>query len=165
MNTTDLSAAYERLLAASQAITDDTELSAEQRADVDWTLCHVALSDRMLTLAAMQVRTVHAGTATKLIVDNESAMDPAAIATMTASTSHAQRITTVSARAAELIAELDQTSDQAAHNLITLRIHDKTGKHISDTDMTWADLIELRAHKHIPGHADRLVSYLSPQPG
>ncbi len=89
-------------------------------------------------------------------------MDPAAIAAMTASTTHYDRIAAVRQHASELISELDQTPDQAAQAPLTLRFHDKTGQHVGDTTMTWADLIDLRAHQHIPAHATRLASY---QPG
>ncbi|HTR69888.1 MAG TPA: hypothetical protein VMH41_06625 [Mycobacteriales bacterium] len=160
MNTTDLAAAYQRLIAAAQAISDGTPLDADQRADVDWTLCHIALSDHILTQAARQVRSDRPETTGKIVVDNQPAMDPAAIVAMTAVTIHQDRIAAVRQHANSLIAELDQTPDQTAHARLTLRFHDKTGQHVGDTDMTWADLIELRTHQHIPAHATRLASYL-----
>jgi hypothetical protein len=159
MNTRDLAAAYQHLFDAAQAISDGSPLDADQRADVDWTLCHIALSDRILTLAARQVRSGRPQATGKPVVDNQPAMDPAAIAAMTASTTHQDRIAAVRQHAATLIAELGQTPDQAGQAPLTLRLHDKTGQHVGDTDMTWADLIDLRARQHIPAHAARLASY------
>lgn len=69
MNTNDLAAAYQRLIAAAQAISDDSPLDADQRADVDWTLCHVALSDQILTQAARQVRSDQPETTGELVVN------------------------------------------------------------------------------------------------
>ena len=157
MNTTDLAAAYRRLIAAAQAISDDSPLDPNQRADVDWTLCHIALSDQILTRTANEVRYRRPG---KLVVDNQPAMDPATIAAMTAATAHHDRVAAVRQHAASLLSELGQTSDQNAQAPLTLRFHDKTGQHVGATDMTWADLIELRTHQHIPAHAARLASYL-----
>ncbi|MDA8298179.1 MAG: hypothetical protein M0004_16665 [Actinomycetota bacterium] len=164
MNTRDLAAAYQRLLASAQAITEDTRLDPDQRADMDWTLCHVALSDQILTHKAREVRSRQAGTTAELVVDNQPAMDPAALAAMSASTTHQDRIAAVRQHAAGLISVLDQTSDQAAQAPLTLRFHDKTGQHVGDTDMTWAHLIDLRTRQHIPAHATRLASYLPVRP-
>lgn len=164
MNTSNLGAAYQRLLGSAQTITEDTRLDPDQRADVDWTLCHIALSDQILTHAAKDVHLGRTERAGNVVVDNQSAMDPAAIAAMTAATTHQDRIAAVRRRATELIAELDQIPDQAAQARVTLRFHDKTGQHVADTDLAWADLIELRAHQHIPAHATRLDNYLSVQP-
>lgn len=159
MNTRDLAAAYQHLFDAAQAISDTSPLDPDQRADVDWTLCHIALSDRILSAAAGQVRSDRPQTTGKLVVDNQPAMDPDAIAAMTASTTHHDRIAAVRQHAATLITELDQTPDQAAQAPLTLRFHDKTGQHVGDTDMTWADLIDLRTRQHIPAHATRLAGY------
>jgi len=164
MNTMSLAAAYQRLIAAAEAISDDSPLDPDQRGDVDWTLCHVALSDQILTRTADQVRSRRPGTTGKLVVDNQPAMDPGTIAAMTTATTHHDRIAAVRQHADNLIAELDQTPDQKAQAALTLRFHDKTGQHIGDTAMTWANLIELRTHEHIPAHATRLTSYLPPQP-
>ncbi|MDA8330085.1 MAG: hypothetical protein M0027_02540 [Candidatus Dormibacteraeota bacterium] len=163
MNTIDLAAAYQRLIAAAQALSDDSPLNAGQRADLGWTLCHVALSDQILTEAARQVRCDGPETTGKLVVDNRPALDPAAIAAMTAATTHQDRIAAVRKHAASLTDELDQTPDQAAQAPVILRFHDRSGKHVGDTAMTWADLIELRTHQHIPAHATRLASYLPPE--
>lgn len=160
MNTTALAAAYQRLLTAAQALTPDSPLEPRLRADVDWTLCHVALSDQILTKAARQLLVGRTSATPALVVDNQPAMDPAAIAAMTASTTHRDRADAVRQHAAELIAQLDQIpADDAARTSLTLRFHDRTGQHISDTEMTWTELIRLRTCQHIPAHADRLRSY------
>ncbi len=160
MNTSELAVAYQRLLTAAQAINEHTRLNPHQRADVDWTLCHVVLSDQILTRTANKVRSRRPGRTGKLVVDNRPAMDPVAIAAMTASTTHQDRIVAVQQHADCLIAELCQTPEQAAQEVILLRFHDKTGRHVGDTNMTWAVLIELRADRHIPAHATRLAGYL-----
>jgi hypothetical protein len=164
MNTSDLTAAYQRLLDAAQTITADMPLDPDQCADVDWTLCHIALSDQILTRAARDVRSGRTDTTGTLVVDNQPAMDPDAIAALTAATTHQDRVAAVRQSAAELIAELDQISDQAAQAQLVLRVHDKTGQRVADTDMAWADLIELRTYQHIPAHATRLAGYLSAEP-
>lgn len=164
MNTSNLATAYQLLFDAVQRITEDAPLDPDQRTDVDWTLCHIALSDQILTHAVRSLRSSRTETSGKLVVDNHPAMDPVAIGTMTASTTHDERVLAVRHHATELIAELDQVSDQAAQAPLVLRFHDKTGQHVGDADMMWVDLIELRAHQHIPAHTTRLDSYLSAQP-
>ncbi len=67
MNTRDLAAAYQHLFDAAQAISDTSPLDADQRADVDWTLCHIALSDRILSVTARQVRSDPPQTTGKLV--------------------------------------------------------------------------------------------------
>ncbi len=161
MNTTELSSAYQRLYAAAVAISERTPLSAEHRADVDWTLCHVALSDHLLADAAHSILDHKTRSAANLVVNNQSAMDPAAIAAMTTTTSHLERAATVRRHATQLLTLLDEMPDDAAQVPLTLQLHDRTGQHASDTELTWGDLIELRGHQHIPAHADRLHSYLT----
>ncbi|WP_165969859.1 hypothetical protein [Nonomuraea terrae] len=54
MNTTALRTAYDGLLAVAEAI-GAAPLTADVRSAVDWTLSHVALSDRLLAAAARDV--------------------------------------------------------------------------------------------------------------
>lgn len=161
MNTAELSTAYQRLYAAAEAISDATPLDAEQRADVDWTLCHIALSDRLLTDTARSILDHTTGAAPNLVVNNRPAMDPTAISAMTTTTTHPERVAAVRHHATQLLTLLEQLPDDAGQTPLTLKVHDRTGQHVSDTELTWVELIELRGHQHIPAHADRLHSYLT----
>lgn len=162
MRTAGLTSAYDRLLAAAQAISPDTPLDPEQRADVNWTLCHVALSDELIADAAQSIRAGGSTAGGKVVLDNFPAMDPEAIAKMTASTTHSDRVSAVRQNATRLLSLLAQVPEESGQALIILRMHDRTGHHVSDTEMPWSDLVNLRSDKHIPAHADRLQGYLVP---
>ncbi|MFI9206026.1 hypothetical protein [Streptomyces sp. NPDC053048] len=153
MDITDLAEAYRQLVNAAEGITDSTPVTATERADVDWRLAHIALSDRILASAARDVL----GGAESVLVDNQPAMDAHAIAGLIASTTHPQRIDAMRRNAAELMDLLELTGEGAGNTTVHLRIHDRDGRHVSDSRMTWSDLIGVRANQNIPGHAVRLA--------
>lgn len=161
MRNTELASAYERLLAAARAITPDSQLDLRQWADVDWTLCHIALSDGLLADAARSILDGAGAAGTKIVIDNLAAMDPEAIADMTASTTHDDRVAAVDQHAATFLALIAEIPQELAQAPLILRVHDRAGQHVADTEMTWADLVSLRSDQHIPAHADRLQGYLS----
>lgn len=153
MQTTELANAYDNLLAAAGAITESTPLTADERSDANWTLSHVALSDRLLAAAA---REVLAGKS--VLIDNFPAMDPATISSLIASTTHAQRIDAVRRNGAEFLELVGRTPEQAGETSVRLRIFGRDGRHVSDTQLPWGELIRLRARVHVPGHAARLAA-------
>ncbi len=150
MDLTGLDTAYRQLLAAADA-TARVRLPASARDTVEWTLCHIALSDRILAAAARDVR---AGLPT--VVDNRDAMDADAIAALIAATSHAERVHLVRSNAAELLAALRAIPEDSARAIIRLRLVDRAGNAIPDQQLPWSKLIQLRAIEHVPGHAARL---------
>ena len=123
MDTTELDSAYRHLLTAAGAISDTVPLAADSRSDVDWTLSHIALGDRILAAAARDVLT---GLPT--IVDNREAMDENVISSLIASTTHTQRVDLVSRNAADLGAAIRENPDQAAAIPVTLLLVSRDGR-------------------------------------
>lgn len=154
MHTAELANAYENLLDAAEAITESIPLTADERSDTNWTLSHVALSDRLLATAA---REVLAGE--PALIDNFPAIDPATISSLITSTTHAQRIDTVRRNGAEFLELVGRTPEQAGETSVRLRIFGRDGRHVSDTQLPWGELIRLRAREHVPGHAARLAAF------
>ncbi|MFD0547494.1 hypothetical protein ACFQ1B_36320 [Streptomyces mexicanus] len=148
---------YDSLIAQADVITEATALPAAARADVDWRLCHIALADRIIAAAAREQ--IDQGTAT---VDNQPSMDPDRIKHMTRSTTHAQRVDNVRRNWAELRSLLARFSPADAQAQLTLRMHDRNGEYVSDSVLTWSELIEMRATRHIPGHRDALAQAVRP---
>lgn len=156
MDTTALDDAYQLLLAAAGAIGDTATAAADARADIDWTLSHIALSDRMLAATAREVSVGRPAT-----VDNREAMDETAIDSLIASTTHTQRVDLVRRNAADLGAVIRAMPDQAAAAPVTLRLVDRDGRPVPEQRLPWGDLVRLRATAHIPGHAERIRSLTS----
>lgn len=156
MDTTKLEAAYRGLLTVVESIPDTTGYPARARADIDWTLSHIALSDPILTAAARDILNDHSA-----VVDNQHAMEQSAIAELIDSTSHQRRIAMVRAHAHELGEVLREIPDHAAVRPVLLRIFSRDGESLPEQRMPWSELIELRATRHIPGHAARIAAYAS----
>jgi len=154
VETKNLSRAYKQLQATAEAITDGSTLTDAARAQVDWLLAHIALSDRALADAARQVL---AGRPAR--IDNASAMSKAEIATVLSSTTHEQRVDMVRRNAKELIDILDRTPHRSAATIVRARLVARNGDLVFDNDLTWGDVIEMRAAEHIPGHAASLASW------
>ncbi|MFE1775559.1 hypothetical protein [Streptomyces sp. NPDC059008] len=156
MDTKTLADAYQQLLLAAERITESTPLAALERSDVDWLLAHIALSDRILATAA---RDVLAGI--PVVIDNQAAMDDDNIAQLIGSTTYVQRIDAVRRNGAEFADLVRQVPERTGSVTVQLRVHDRSGRRISDSRATWAELVDLRATKHIPGHAQRLAELAS----
>jgi hypothetical protein len=152
MDVTALASVYDSLIAQAEAITDATPLPAATRADVDWRLCHIALADRIVATAVREQ--INGRSAT---VDNQPSMDPDRITKMIDTTTHAQRVDNVRRNWAELRSLLVACSSADAQARLTLRMHDRTGEYVSDSALTWSDLIKVRTDQHIPGHRDALA--------
>ncbi|KOU49454.1 hypothetical protein ADK54_10470 [Streptomyces sp. WM6378] len=126
-------------------------MAADSRSDIDWTLSHIALSDRILAAAAHDVLT---GLLT--IVDNREAMDENAISSLIASTTHTQRVDLVSRNSADLGAAIRATLEQAAAIPVPLRLVSRDGQPLPEQRLRRGTLVRLRATEHIPGHTERI---------
>ncbi|WP_433174697.1 hypothetical protein [Actinoallomurus sp. CA-150999] len=148
MDTTRLTHAYRDLVAAASAID-----AAVRRADVDWTLAHIALSDEMLAGAAERLLTGE-----NVVVDNRAAMDETAIAELIAATSHAERVALVHRNGAALTNVVGRIPEATADRTVRIRLVDRTGRQVTDAEVTWDRLIRMRAEEHLPGHTARLAA-------
>lgn len=88
-------------------------------------------------------------------------MDEGAIAELIASTSHQHRVAMIRAHALELGEVLREVPDRAAVRPVLLHLFSRDGESLLERRMPWRDLIELRATRHIPGHAARIAAYAS----
>ncbi|GAA2565127.1 MULTISPECIES: hypothetical protein [Streptomyces] len=160
METKDLVAAYADLLAAAESITDNSPIADADRAQVDWLLAHIALSDRALIDAARQILVGHSAW-----IDNTQAMSKSEIARVLSVTNHAERVDMVRRNSRELVAVLECIPDTAAKTTVRARLVDRNGTVVFDNDLPWGEVIQLRATEHIPGHAASLASWGSPTSG
>ncbi|MFI9051981.1 hypothetical protein [Streptomyces sp. NPDC053427] len=156
MDATELDAAYTDLLSEAEAIGDTTPLSADAQSAVDWTLAHLALSDRMLATAA---RGILSGLS--VTIDNRDTLENTAIASLVASTTHAQRVDVVRRNAADLTTVIKAIPDHAAATPVQLHLVGRDGRPVPDQELPWDDLIRLRASEHLPGHTARLKALAS----
>lgn len=156
MDVNELDAAYADLIAAAEMINDTTALTDDARSAVDWTLTHIALSDRILASAARE-----GVSGLPVTIDNRAAMDENAVALLLARTTHTQRVELVGRNAAEFSAALKALPEHAAETRVRLRLVNRDGQPLPGQDLTWSDLIRVRADQHIPGHAARLRALAS----
>ncbi|MFF4696435.1 hypothetical protein [Streptomyces chattanoogensis] len=156
MDATELDAAYTDLLAAAEALSDTTDLSPDVRSAVDWTLSHLALSDRILATTARGILN-----GLSVTIDNRDAMDTTAIASLVASTTHAQRVDLVRRNAADLTTAIKAIPDHTAATPVQLHLVSRGGQPVPDQQLPWGDLIRLRASEHLPGHTARLRTLAS----
>ncbi|MFD9304493.1 hypothetical protein ACFWCB_17855 [Streptomyces sp. NPDC060048] len=160
METKELFRAYQELLAAAECIADDSPLAESDRAQVDWTLAHIALSDRALAGAG---RAVLASREARL--DNAQAMSKSEIGRIICSTTHRERAEMVRRNAMELIDLLGLSPDEAAGATVRACLVNREGAVVFDDDLKWGDLIRMRAQEHIPGHTAALRSWARAQIG
>ncbi len=153
METAALEEAYTGLIAAATAAAPGDEASAPPSGehDADWTLAHVALSDRLLASTARQVL---AGDAAGL--DNGPAMDPKAIEELTTSAGRDVLVELVRRNAAELVGLLAQTPDNQRATPVSVRLVGDKGEELFSGAVPWGEIVRLRAEDHIPGHTGRL---------
>lgn len=156
MDTLELNRAYHDLLVTAEALTGSDRLTGAAGADVDWTLAHIALSDRLLAATA---RSVLAGTPAGL--DNSAATGEPLAALLTATT-HPQRIELVRQNAAELAAVLERIPDGQAGAPVDVRLVDKAGNPAYAGSAPWGAIIGRRAQDQLPGHTARLAALLEP---
>lgn len=152
METRDLSAAYANLLAVAEAITDESPLAEAARAQVDWVIAHIILSERMLADTAR-----HILNGQEAYIDNAPAMSKTAIATLISTRSHHDRVDMARHNAQEFVGLLDRTPQAAAGTGVPTRLVDRDGKPAFDGLLTWGDIVHARATEHIPGHTRTLT--------
>ncbi len=156
MDITKLKRAYLDLLEAADAVGLRAEkLSPALRAEIDWRLCHVALSDKILVAAVESTRLGQPA-----VVDNKPAMDAAAIAGLVARTDHNQRISMVSERANSFIASCASLTQEQANAMVQLIVYDRNGQLVSAVQLSWLDLVQIRAERHIPAHTKAVYSMM-----
>lgn len=117
----------------------------------DWTLAHIALSDRLLASTARQVL---GGAAAGL--DNGPAMDPKAIEELTSSVDRDVLVELVRRNAAELVGLVAQMPQDQQATPVTVRLVGDEGKELFSGAVPWGEIVRMRAEEHIPGHTDRL---------
>ncbi len=156
MDTTELDAAYRTLLTTAASIADTGVLPQKARTAIDWTLTHIALSDRLLAATA---RDVLIGLAP--VVDNRAAMDDAAVTTVIASTTHLERVELVRRNADDLVAALKAIPEHAAATPVLLRLVDRDVRPLPEQRLPWREVVRLRATEHIPGHTARIAALTS----
>jgi hypothetical protein len=154
MDTEKLTEAYRRLEAAARAVAASPLPTDEQRAETDWTLAHVALSDLMLAEAA---RRLAAGEPAR--IDNTTAMDPDAIRELTGSMPYEERVALVAARGALLVELIARQGPAEGAQSVQVHLVDKAGNLAFEGVMKWGELVSARATVQIPGHAARLAGY------
>lgn len=152
MQTHDLAQAYEKLLSVAEAITDDSPLTENARAQVDWVITHIALSDRMLADTA---RCILNGQEAR--IDNTPAMSKTTIGTLVSTRSHRDRVDMARRNAGEFISLLEQMPQTAADTDVSTRLVNSEGETVFDGLLTWGDIVRARATQHIPGHTATLT--------
>ncbi|MDH6131845.1 hypothetical protein P3T37_001219 [Kitasatospora sp. MAA4] len=152
MDTSQLNHAYRTLLDAANGLTEDDPLSEAARADVDWTLAHLALSDRLLASTARSILAARPGE-----LDNTAAMSPQAIAALVDATSHFQRVDMVRRNAAELTALLERIPYHHGTTPVSVRLVDRAGSTVFTGNVPWGEIVRRRAQDQLPGHTARLL--------
>ncbi|MEU3558223.1 hypothetical protein [Streptomyces fragilis] len=151
MDTKELFRAYKELFAAAEHIADDPLLVGADRTQVDWTLAHIALSDRALVDVGHAVLSGE-----DAVLDNAQAMSKSEIGRVISSTSYGERVEMVRRNAAALIDVLDISPEETSDATVRARLVDREGKVVFDEDLKWGDVICMRATEHLPGHTAAL---------
>ncbi|MEW2043785.1 hypothetical protein AB0885_43745, partial [Streptomyces sp. NPDC005534] len=153
METAVLEEAYAGLIAAATAAPLGHQASAPRpdEHDADWTLAHIALSDRLLASTARQVL---AGDPAGL--DNGPAMDPKAVEELTSSVDRDVLVELVRRNAAEFVGLLAQTPENQRATPVIVRLVGDKGEELFSGAVPWGEIVRLRAEDHIPGHTGRL---------
>ncbi|MEW2164654.1 MmgE/PrpD family protein [Streptomyces sp. NPDC007084] len=153
METAVLEEAYAALITAATAAPLDHPASSAGlgERDADWTLAHVALSDRLLASTARQVLSGEAAG-----LDNGPAMDPKAIEELTSSVGRDVLVELVRRNAAEFVGLIAQTPHNRQATPVTVRLVGDEGEELFSGAVPWGEIVRLRAEEHIPAHSSRL---------
>ncbi|MET8099371.1 MmgE/PrpD family protein [Streptomyces sp. NPDC005236] len=156
METAVLEEAYVGLIAAATAATSamvghQASVPRPGDRDTDWTLAHIALSDRLLASTARQVLGgAEAG------LDNGPAMDPKAIEELTSSVDRDVLIDLVRRNAAEFVGLVARMRQDQQATPVAVRLVGDEGEELFSGAVPWGEIVRMRAEDHIPGHTDRL---------
>lgn len=153
MNTDALLRAYDDLIAAANAVGSRSNLAPDDAADISWRLCHIALSDEILTSAAQA--TLDGRPA---IVNNSRAMDCDLIASMSNKTTHHERVETVRQNGAAFVERVAQLSQSQGAAPVRLMVHDRNVILVSDAMTSWCELVQLRVDRHLRAHTEKLTA-------
>ncbi|WP_416971079.1 MmgE/PrpD family protein [Streptomyces sp. 4F14] len=153
METSPLEDAYVALIAAATAAThgDPPPAPAPGERGIEWTLAHVALSERLLASTARQVL---AGTPAGL--DNGPAMEPKAVADLISSAGPDVLVDLVRRNAAEFVGLLARTPKDRGAAQVAVRLVGDDGEEVFSGPVPWAEIVRMRAEEHIPGHTNRI---------
>lgn len=151
MDSSRLADAYQPLLSAARAVTarhGTTDLHVE----LPWLLCHLALYDETLALAARKV-----ARGAPAVVDNATAMCADLIGSLVAGHSPAELVDLVAGNAAELAAALETIPEDRTDTAVRVRLSSRSGSPLFDEWLGWRDLIEVRITEHVPRHTGYLA--------
>ncbi|MFD9636259.1 MmgE/PrpD family protein [Streptomyces violascens] len=155
-DTAGLEAAYDGLFrAAASRVGVGSEVDGGAGADVDRTLAHLALSDRLLADIARQVL----DGAEAPVLDNSAAADPAAIDALVAAADRAVLVELVRRNAAELVGLLARTPDRCRAADVRVRLVNGAGAELFSGSVPWGEVVRMRADEQLPGHAARINSF------
>lgn len=155
MNTQSLAQAYIQLITAARLVEREHCLGVSDREAIDWRLCHIALSDEILATAVQATLD-----GKEVIVDNGRAMDAEVIASLVERTTLGDRIEMVHRNGDAFMECVARLVEGLGTTEVHLVIRDKCGVVVSNAVMSWCELIELRAKRHIPAHTKQLTSYI-----
>ncbi|MFD8738248.1 MmgE/PrpD family protein [Streptomyces sp. NPDC059618] len=117
----------------------------------DWTLAHIALSDRLLSSTARQVLGgAEAG------LDNGPAMDPKAIEELTSTVDRDVLVELVRRNAAEFVGLVARIRQDQQATPVAVRLVGDEGQELFSGAVPWGEIVRMRAEDHIPGHTERL---------
>ncbi|UNC15928.1 hypothetical protein FE249_17730 [Acidiphilium multivorum] len=153
MNTDALQRAYEGLIAAANVVGTSSHLAPSDDAEVSWRLCHIALSDEILTSAAQATLK-----GLPAIVNNRRAMDKDLIASLTNRTTHGERVKAVRRNGAAFVECIAQLSESQGATAVRLIMHDRNGALVSNAMISWCELVKLRVDRHLPAHTAKLTA-------
>ncbi|MFI6048567.1 MmgE/PrpD family protein [Streptomyces violascens] len=122
--------------------------------EVDRTLAHLALGDRLLAHVARQVLDGAAAP----VLDNSAATEPAAIDALVAAADRAVLVELVRRNAAELVGLLARTPDRCRAADVRVRLVNGAGEEVFSGSVAWGEIVRMRAEEQLPGHADRINS-------
>lgn len=151
METTALEEAYAGLIAAALAAPTRHPAEPPGEHGTDWTLAHIALSDRLLASTAREVLV-----GVPPLLDNGPAMDPAAIKELTSSAGRHVLVELVRRNGAELVGLIGRIPVENRSVPVAVRLVGDTGEELFAGPVPWGEIVRMRAEEHIPGHTARL---------
>lgn len=151
METTVLEEAYAGLITAALAAPPQQPAAPAGGRGTDWTLAHIALSDRLLASTAREILT-----SVPPVLDNGPAMDPAAIEELTSSAGRDVLVELVRRNGAELVGLIARIPSENRSVPVAVRLVGDTGQELFAGPMPWGEIVRVRAEEHIPGHTARL---------
>ncbi|MGW2813272.1 MmgE/PrpD family protein [Streptomyces sp. NPDC001415] len=153
-DTAGLEAAYDGLFRAASQSRLGAAVDGAARGDVDRTLAHLALSDRLLAGVARQVL----DGARAPVLDNAAATDPAAIDALVMAADRAVLAELVRRNAAEFVGLLARTPDRRQTADVRVRLVNEAGEELFSGSVPWGEIVRMRAEEQLPGHAARINS-------